>query len=151
MDETELTEKALRLYARAISIVDPIRLNVWGDLGLTMAQLRVIFILREYPGLPAGLLADRLRVSPPTITGLVDRLVRLDLVRRDEDPEDRRLARNCLTEKGRQVAGDLERTSRAYMTEVFRRIGPEQLERLVDVLQLLSDAAEAVETPTISR
>ena len=55
--------------------------RAWAELGLTTAQLRVIFHMRESPGVTAGELACRLSVTPPTISGIVDRLVKLGLVR----------------------------------------------------------------------
>lgn len=98
-------EEAMHFFAEAVSMFDPIRLRTWAELGLTTAQLRVMFLMRSNPGVTAGELATRLAVTPPTISGIVDRLVKLDLVRREEDANDRRLVRNHLTSRGQAACG----------------------------------------------
>jgi DNA-binding MarR family transcriptional regulator len=105
----------------------------------------VLFLLRHEAGAPAGLLAERLRVTPSTLTRIVDRLVRLNLVRRQEDCDDRRLVRHYLTPEGAQSLGQMARTARAYLTEILRQLPREKLERLFEALQDLSQAAEAVD------
>jgi len=145
MQDQETLDKAMRLYARALGIVDALRVQMWKQLDITVTQLRVLFILRERPGAPAGFLADRLRVTPPTVTGLVDRLVRMGFVRREEDPEDRRLVRNYLTDRGLRVVGEVEREGRAFLGTVLNRLTAEQLDRLVAALEDLVAAAEATE------
>jgi DNA-binding MarR family transcriptional regulator len=147
-DEDEIIEQTIRLYGRTLALVDPSRLEAWVGLGLTMTQLGVLFLLRREVGAPAGLLAERLRVTPSTLTRIVDRLVRLNLVRRQEDCDDRRLVRHYLTPEGAQSLGEMARTARTYLTQILRRFPREKLERLLEALQDLSQAAEAVEKGT---
>jgi len=147
MHDPEILDKAMDLYLRAGSIIDPIRVRTWKELELTVTQLRVLFLLREAPGMPAGILAEDLRVTPPTVTGLVDRLVRMGLVRREEDPKDRRLVRNVLTERGKEALGEVEREGRALLTQLFERLSAAQLSRLVDSLEALVAAADEVSFP----
>ena len=147
MHDPELLEEAMRLYLLTVGIIDPLRVRTWKELELTVTQLRVLFILRETPGSPAGLLADSLRVTPPTVTGLVDRLVRMGVVRREEDSKDRRLVRNVLTERGQEVLGEVEREGRAFLTDLFERLSAEQLSHLVESLGALTAAADALPAP----
>ena len=144
-NEEDVIEQTIRLYGRTLALVDPSRLEAWVGLGLTMTQLGVLFLLRQEAGEPAGLLAERLRVTPSTLTRIVDRLVRLNLVRRQEDSDDRRLVRHYLTPEGARSLEEMERTARAYLTEILRQLPREKLERLLEALQDLTQAAEAVE------
>jgi len=109
-------DEALHYFASSVAMFDPVRLRMWAELGLTTAQLRVMFLMRATPGVTAGELATRLAVTPPTVSGIVDRLVKLDLVRREEDPNDRRLVRNHLTGRGQSACGWV-----AHGLEVFTR------------------------------
>lgn len=145
VDQQEIIEQTMRLYGRALALVDPSRLEAWVGLGLTTTQLGVLFLLRQQAGEPAGLLAERLRVTPSTLTRIVDRLVRLSLVRRQEDCDDRRLVRHYLTPEGAATLGEMARTARAYLTEILRKLPREKLERLLEALQDLIQAAEAAD------
>lgn len=147
MHDPKTLEKAMGLYLRTAGIIDPFRMRTWKGLELTVTQLRLLLVLRESPGAPAGVLAERLRVTPPTVTGLVDRLVRSGAVRREEDPRDRRLVRNVLTERGQEVLGEVEREGRTFLTQLFERLSAEQLSGLVKSLEALAAAAEEVPAP----
>ena len=145
MGESSLRDEAFQLFGRIVTRSDPGRLEAWAGLGLSMTQLRVLFILRGESGLSAGGLAERLSVTASTLTRIMDRLVRNELVRREVDGDDRRLVRHYLTQAGLHSVEEMERTGRARMNQVFGRLSRDQLERLVQALRDLTDAAEAVE------
>ncbi len=69
--------------------------------GVTAAQSFVIFDIMNNEGSSIKDIASRVELDSPAVTGLVDRLVRENLVERMEDPEDRRSIKMYLTEKGR--------------------------------------------------
>ncbi len=144
-DEATLRNEAFQLFGRLVIRSDPSRLEAWVGLGLTMTQLRVLFLLRAEEGLSARALAEGLSVTPSTLTRIMDRLVRNHLVRREEDHGDRRLVRHFLSESGLRSVEELERTGRARMDSVFKRLSHEQVERLVLALRDLSAAQEALE------
>ena len=145
MTRAQDTERALQLFNTSVTLIDPVRLRAWADLGLTVPTLKVLFLLREGPGMPAGLLAQQLGVTPSTITGLVDRLVAQGLVRREEDPRDRRLVRNFLTEDGTSTAGDIQRQARDLVSRVLAELDDEQLERLCVALNDLVEASHKLD------
>jgi len=150
-DDADLRNEAFHLFGRLVTRSDPGRLETWVGLGLTMTQLRVLFLLRTEAGLSAGALADRLNVTPSTLTRIMDRLVRNQLVRREEDHEDRRLVRHFLTSSGLQTVEELERTGRERRDRVFSLLSREQLERLVLALRDLTEASEAIESQETPR
>jgi len=82
-------DTAIRYFGKTVNMFDPLRFRAWAEMGLTTAQLRVLFLVRESPGVTAGELAHKIGVTPPTISGIVDRLVKMDLVRREDDESDR--------------------------------------------------------------
>jgi DNA-binding MarR family transcriptional regulator len=142
-EKADIQEEAFHLFGRLVTRSDPGRLEAWAGLGLTMTQLRVLFILRTEPGLTAGVLAERLGTTPSTLTRIMDRLVSSRLVRRVSDDDDRRLVRHYLSETGLETVGEMERQGRARMYEVFRRLTPEQLESVVYALRALNQAMDA--------
>lgn len=143
MSREEQHRLAMHLYAEALAIVDPIRIKMWSEAELTTSQLRILFMLHAEPGSPLGHLAAQLRVSPPTASGLVDRLVRQGYVRREEDAQDRRVVRHRLTERGEGVAGEIAREGTDLLEAIFGRLSEGELATLIQGLTLLSAAAAA--------
>lgn len=135
----------MHAYGRALVVADPIRLQFWDDRGLTMPQLRLMYLLYLRDGRPVGELAEEMSVRPATMTGLTDRLVRQELIERRGDAEDRRVVRVALTDEGRRVLGEIEAASRLYLDAVFKQMGDDAVERLIDLFDQFSDAASAVQ------
>ena len=130
-----------RLYGDSVGIIDALRIQGWSEDGLTIPQMRLLWALRDDDGLPVGALAEHLGVNPSTITGHVDRLVRQDLVRREEDPSDRRIVRNFLTDTGAVTLGALRRIAGTYFVNILRHLDDGQLSRLALALEDLNRAA----------
>ncbi len=133
-----------RLYGDAVGIIDALRIQGWSENGLTLAQLRLLWALRDEDGLPVGSLAEQLGVNPSTITGHVDRLVRQGLVRREEDSIDRRIVRNYLTEDGRVIVTAVLQIAGTYVVNILKRLDEDELDGLEQSLTALNRvAAEA--------
>src|SRR3954452_16140021 len=76
--------------------------------GLSLTQVKALLMLagpegdEPYAGRD---IAERLQVSLTSVSRAVDGLVRSRLVKRVEDPEDRRVRRLTVNEKGQRLAG----------------------------------------------
>jgi DNA-binding MarR family transcriptional regulator len=78
--------------------------DAWMDLqNITVKQLKVMLILSQQHPVTVTALAERLRVHISTVTGILDRLVQQGLVKREEDPADRRHVVSRLTPDGERV------------------------------------------------
>ncbi|HWD75489.1 MAG TPA: MarR family transcriptional regulator [Solirubrobacteraceae bacterium] len=84
---------------------------------LTVSQYRILAFLAE-GNEAASALAEKLAVSRPSVTGVVDGLVARSLVRRSEDPADRRRVGHDLTDAGRQVLGAAEAEVQRRLDEI---------------------------------
>jgi long-chain acyl-CoA synthetase len=82
---------------------------------LTLPQYRVLILLAE-GNEAASALAEKLAVSRPSVTGVVDGLVARGLVQRITVPDDRRRVDHDLTDQGRGLIEVAE-------AEVQRRLG----------------------------
>ncbi|MCX4757170.1 MarR family winged helix-turn-helix transcriptional regulator [Kitasatospora purpeofusca] len=69
---------------------------------LPIAQVEILQSLAESQPAPAGQLAERLRLAPNTVSGLISRLMAAGLVVRGTDVRDRRRAAVQLTEEGEE-------------------------------------------------
>lgn len=74
-----------------------------GDLGVTGPQRLALRVVGIFPGISAGDLAAILHVHPSTLTGVLQRLVAQQWLRRVDDPLDRRRAILRLTARGARV------------------------------------------------
>ena len=83
---------------------------------ISQGRIRILLELEQAPGqaLAAGALAQRLGLTPATITGLLDGLERASLARRERRHEDRRGVKVCLTSRGAKLLARI-------MPERFRR------------------------------
>lgn len=83
---------------------------------VTMPQFVVLDILYRSGETNMTDLAHHIFVTTAAVTGIVDRLVRDGYVRRASDPEDRRIIKVVLTQKGAGVVRDaLEKRKRMTM------------------------------------
>ena len=136
---------AIEAYWRALTVADPIRLQFWDRRGLTMPQLRLLYLVWQGGGQSAGEIADKMLVSPATVTGLTTRLLKQGLMRREEDTLDRRMKRFWMTPEGERVLGQISVAANAYMGAVFHRLSTPAVVRLAEALTEFNAAAESVQ------
>lgn len=115
----------------------------WMGLDVTMPQMKVLMLLRENGALRVGVLARHLNVSTPTITGIVDRLVRQGLVRRDDDPTDRRVVLNVLTRQGEEMMDRLRQRGDAELARMVATLTPRERHDLTRLLNRLKDSFDS--------
>jgi len=137
-------DTAIRYFGKTVNMFDPLRFRAWAEMGLTTAQLRVLFLVRESPGVTAGELAHKIGVTPPTISGIVDRLVKMDLVRREDDESDRRLVRNLLTEQGDATCSRMEQSTEIFTRRILIEMNHEDLDAFITGLRAFANASEYV-------
>jgi MarR family transcriptional regulator, organic hydroperoxide resistance regulator len=82
------------------------------DDGLTIAQVRALFALDQTEAATAGEIAETARLSPASVTAMLDDLERDGIVTRVRSDSDRRRVLVTLTEDGRAV---LKRRRRIWL------------------------------------
>lgn len=97
---------------------------------LTMAQLKTLMLLRMHGPLGGNELAAHLRVSLPSVSGMVDRLAARGLVVRREDPEDRRVRPVALSERGEAMMAEYDAAGREINEEILADLDLEELRTL---------------------
>ena len=133
-NDTDVLERAVKAVAQAARLLDAPRLHVWDERGITLPQLRILFRLRQEPGLGVKELAQAFAVSASNVTQQVDKLVARGLVARVERPEDRRQVQLTLTPEGDGVAGEISHTARTYLRGLLSQVPAADLEQLTRVL-----------------
>ncbi|MBS3946849.1 MAG: MarR family transcriptional regulator [Dethiobacter sp.] len=100
-------------------------------LGITPGQINALLILYMHDDLTMGELSAEIYLAESAATRLVDRLVKLNLVKRKGDDRDRRIVRVYLTSYGRQLAGLVfQRRSRRF-TNMAEQMTLEERDMLI--------------------
>jgi DNA-binding MarR family transcriptional regulator len=98
---------------------------------LTLPQFDVLAQLhRRGDGMTSGELTRELVVTAGNLTGIIDRLVRMELVGRHSVPGDRRAVRLRLTPRGRRLMRSAIPRHRREVASLFSVLPEEELRRL---------------------
>jgi MarR family transcriptional regulator, 2-MHQ and catechol-resistance regulon repressor len=110
--------------------------RLFRDFGLTQSQYNVLRILRgEGKPLPILEIAERTVTVVPGITGLIDRLEKAGLVRRERCPDDRRVIFVCLTDKAGKVLARVDAPLLALNQQLMNPLTPAEVKELVRLLE----------------
>ena len=119
------------------------RLLEHSDTGLSLPQFRLLAMVDE-GGERATALAERLRLSKPTITAAVDGLVERGLVARAVVEGDRRAVNVQITPAGREALAQAEDRMAERLQPVFDHCeNPDAVAASIDQLERALDAVAA--------
>ncbi len=112
---------------------------------MSVGQMKTLAILWTDGRQTMGQLAEALDVSLGNVTGLLDGLVQRGLVRRDEDPTDRRQRLASLTPLAEARMRRMEEGNREKIEQLLRRLTLDDLRALRQGLQALAAAMESAD------
>jgi DNA-binding MarR family transcriptional regulator len=101
---------------------------VGAHLGVTAGDQRALALIGRSGPMSAGALAEKTGLTPGAVTGMIDRLERAGLARREHDPGDRRRVLVTATGGLPDVFGELA----AAMNELTARYDEAELEVIAD-------------------
>jgi len=108
--------------------------------GITVPQLFTLRALKEQSGLcRMSDLATTMLHTPAAMTGVVDRLMHLQLLERRSDTNDRRVIRLTLTERGTSMLAGVEKKIRGIMRRFFDDISEKDRETMKRIFTMLKD------------
>ena len=119
----------------------------WMELDLTLAQLKVLFLLFGQAPIRMSALATGLGIALPSCTSLVDRLLEAGMVERKVDRLDRRLVLCVLSEEGRELVSKLWQSGQLQSEALLERLTLEELHVVAQAMTICRRASAAVESP----
>ncbi|NOG72862.1 MarR family winged helix-turn-helix transcriptional regulator [Roseicella sp. DB1501] len=105
--------------------------------GISVPVWRVLASLVGSPGETVTGLAETCLLQQPTMTKLLDRMVRDGLVKRAQDTRDRRVVRVALTARGEMMAADLVQAAKLHEAEVLARHPETEAVAIKDLLRAI--------------
>ena len=131
-------DASLRDAIFAANTGGPTAINLTGD--ITLVQMATLLTLDGGPPFGVKALSERLGRSLSATSRLVDQLVRRRLLRRSEDPQDRRGKLLELAPAGRRLVAQLmERRAEAYL-QLTERLPPREQAAVARAMTLLAKA-----------
>lgn len=130
--------------ARQVSILVPkVMAGVKGGFlpteEVTPQQMITILTLGELGKAKITTLSRRMGVSPPTITGIVDRLERNGYVERARDENDRRVVFVSITQKGASVVVKVRQAIQKRWMKMMIYLNAQERNRYVAILRKIVD------------
>lgn len=120
-------------------------------LGVSMAQLHILYTLHRSGEMPMSRLADVLNVSLSNATGLIDRLEERGYIERTRVREDRRVVMVHLTASGVQMIDEQDALADDLLRSMLSRLKPAQILTIAQATADLRAAVEATTAPVPDR
>jgi len=114
-------------------------------LGVTGGQVSLLIQIQRHRAIGVRGLASLERMSPASMSGYVERLERAGLVRKTQDPNDKRRQGLSLTEEGDRVVRSVKSRRTAWLAARLEQLEPEELTALDAAVEPLLNLVEGVE------
>ncbi|TWO70981.1 homoprotocatechuate degradation operon regulator HpaR [Caenimonas sedimenti] len=105
--------------------------------GLSDQQWRVLRVLGEHGTVETGRVAREAYILGPSLTGVLARMERDGLIRRERDPADQRRTVVEATAKGMKMVGRLSDTIETHYEWLEKSLGKQKLAQLYQLLDQL--------------
>ena len=129
-------------YNAVISTYKAVRSSISLELsneGLTHPQFSVLRVIAKHGPMSQKRISREMLVTPPNITGVVDRLESKHLVRRVANKEDRRATIIELTSEGKRLQENVAKRYNAFMYGVLQEFTHEEQRTLRTLLTKLEE------------
>ncbi|MBY0123551.1 MarR family winged helix-turn-helix transcriptional regulator [Bacillus sp. S/N-304-OC-R1] len=109
---------------------------------LTVVQLKTLYKVSSFPNIGLVELAEHLKLTNSTVSGVIDRLVQSELIQRNVSPADRRAITIHLTEKGelklKQIIKE-ESDLVQKLIEIKQKLSEEELNQLLEIHKKIAE------------
>jgi DNA-binding MarR family transcriptional regulator len=107
------------------------------QVGITARQATLLWLIKRRPGLSLAELAAEEGISPPALSGHVDRLERAGLIERVRSSDDRRRVGLRLTDEGARLLRSIRARRTTWLTERLRVLSEAELAAIGTALPAL--------------
>lgn len=135
MKREDLIQEIVESLARCQRLTKP---SVWQTLGLSHAQVGMLFLLFHHHETSVKKISEYLGVTKSAVTQLLDPLVEKRLVSRKNDPQDRRIVRLSLTPKGLQLLKKLNKLKYAGIRSALDSLSMQELQAMAQLHQKMN-------------
>lgn len=117
------------------------------DKGLSRSMLGTLFHLSHRDHAGVSDLGEHLGVSSPAASQMLERLVEEGLIQRVEDPDDRRMKKITMTEKGYQVMKESVSARLGWLEDLTAELSEEDKTQITSAVKLIISKAKDLDSP----
>lgn len=132
-----LVQNILKRAEDIYNLLSPGIPTEWLSSDLTVAQLRVMLVLLAEGPTRMSVIASNLDIALSTATGIVDNLVKKELVIREADSQDRRLVICRLSPTGQDNLSKLWTSGQFQMEKLLEGLTADELRKSAEVAEIL--------------
>lgn len=136
MDINRSVEVA-RLFKEIMSLFRQHMGKCFEDIGLTMPQSMVIGILSRCGKMKISELSDELGLSNSTVSGIIDRLEKQNIVKRERSRKDRRVVYVSLCSSFEEMHKDFHKKVEENIANIINTGTPEEIEKIIEGFKTL--------------
>ncbi|MBQ9366049.1 MAG: winged helix DNA-binding protein [Schwartzia sp.] len=114
-------------------------------LPLPINQFSVLGVLNDDGTVPMREVGDTLAMPKQQLTSIVDKLVRMGLVEKKENEQDRRQIDISLTPKGTELIASFEEKLREHIKSSFASLSKEDTDRIMSSVKTILKAIDRIE------
>ncbi len=107
--------------------------------GLHPGQPRVLHALSTEDGLNQKEIGEKLNIKPSTVTVMINRMEKAELVKRVQDKKDLRVSKIYLQQKGIDLKDDIINIGKQVNSEIFKGFSEKEKENIKSYLERISE------------
>jgi DNA-binding MarR family transcriptional regulator len=138
IDRAKLIEEIIANTQQMMLTMSHFATEAWLDLNLTIVQFKSLCFIDSEVSTNFKNLASALGVTPPSVTGIIDRLVEQGLVSREENPDNRRMQILRTTPAGKILLNKLIASRTNVVTQFLNQLNLRDLSDLSRILANLT-------------
>ena len=143
----EVADRIVKAYNLISQGINP---SFLAKMSLTTSQMKVLLLFEEDKKFSMGELSALYSVSVSTMTSMVDRMTQNNMLKREQDRNDRRIVLVSLTSKGKKVLNRLLYARRKVLESFLYTLNENEVKRfsraMNDAAHFLNRARENIRT-----
>jgi DNA-binding MarR family transcriptional regulator len=140
---SQLPRRILDLLQEARRNFERLLRRAFEQYQLTIPQIAVIVLLNEHKEMSISDISQKMGLSKSTVSGIIDRMERMGIVRRKRSDQDRRIVAAVLTEQFQRHGSELEQSFNALLCGVFSTVSEQALMEIVKGLEMFNEIISA--------
>ena len=132
----------IEVFTRVRHMLKDFTFDIAQNSELTLAQLSVVAVLTEYGDLGVQELAERVSLANSTVSGILDRLEKKQIVQRIRSEKDRRKVAIHLVEGNEKFYLEYKRERDRRLYEKLQKLEEEEIRKMIEGLLLMEKALE---------